>query len=1214
MTESVWVKTAGVTSDAQVAALTNTQKRIGATYYDGYGRPLQKIKVGQSPNGYSIVSFAQYGQTDSYGLDAYAFLPYTAANTGAGYRASGATEQTAYYSNGASDDVTDDASPWSKSIYEAGPLQRLLYSGGNGDGFQASPGTSGQHYQSYNYRTNNSSLYASDAYNGGVRLWLSDGTSSGTYPTGSLDVTETIDEAGHSILSYSNTKGKQILKRQIITQTINGTTEYCLDTYYVYDDLGRLRMIIPPKALATIRNAAASPWSAALGTVANLIYQYNYDAYGRMIEKKVPSGGWMYIVYDPLDRPVLVQDANLHATNRWMYMKYDSRKRIIARGVYKDAVNGVSRTAMQNYVSGLNYSTTYCEKRQNGTSPIFYTNTSFPTANQDGTALQDLAYYYYDDYDLDRNGTDDYTYTAQGLTGEIGATTNVNGFNTVIFTKTLNNDASLSVWLKKVIFYDKRGNLVQIQSGNQTNPTVLSDIKTIVADFVGKTTIEKTSKTVGSTTTTTQVTYTYDNGERLVAIDQSNNGGSSVRIAAYAYNELGERVQKKLHNTSGSTYLQNVDYRYNINGQLTSINNSTLSVDNTNYTNADANDLFGEEILYDKTDANIANTANYVGLVSAVKWESQSTANNSQRSYTYTYDALNRFTGASYADRASGSTGAWGNTHANDETIGGYDHDGNFTSLTRKQAAATIDNLTYTYNGDQLSNVADAGTTAGFNGTNTTAYSFDANGNQTADPKKGLNTAFNVLNRTDKITFTGNSNYIRYTYDVTGNVIRKEVNNAGTVTTYDYIDNFVYVNSVLSYFKTAEGRVRNSSGTLTFEYFIRDHLGNVRVSFDGGTTAAVRQENSYYPLGMTLPGNYTPTTPNLLLYNGGSEWQNDFANLPDVYQSGSRNYDYAVGRFLAVDPYASMTESMHPYQFGNNNPVSFMDPSGNVAPGGSVGADDATSWDAVSLIQFYYNLLTSGWSVEHGGILYAADDAAYADAQGQYDNFMYAYASTAGGSPGAAGAAAGYSGGSGGSSGVSSGGIGTGDLMTSKNYQSPAQTDARSQWLTSIPNPAPLNKLANGSSSHIGWSAHDIAKASGQPFALQPGMYYTTPGGKTYYYPGPTAPSNTAATSVNPSLTAVGGGLVTTQSTSAFSILASVANINAGTAGAWQNQMQSVSDILIFTRVVGSDVYYQLNGFDQILRSGQFPGQSSAINGSNVSPISTDANSHIAVQ
>ncbi|WP_190295309.1 hypothetical protein [Mucilaginibacter rubeus] len=45
-----------------------------------------------------------------------------------------------------------------------------------------------------------------------------------------------------------------------------------------------------------------------------------------------------------------------------------------------------------------------------------------------------------------------------------------------------------------------------------------------------------------------------------------------------------------------------------------------------------------------------------------------------------------------------------------------------------------------------------------------------------------------------------------------------------------------------------------------------------------------------------------PTSPNKNLYNCGSEWQNDYSNAPDYYQTLNRNYDAALGRWIAVDP------------------------------------------------------------------------------------------------------------------------------------------------------------------------------------------------------------------------------------------------------------------------------------------------------------------------
>ncbi|WP_429263340.1 RHS repeat-associated core domain-containing protein [Mucilaginibacter sp. 3215] len=75
----------------------------------------------------------------------------------------------------------------------------------------------------------------------------------------------------------------------------------------------------------------------------------------------------------------------------------------------------------------------------------------------------------------------------------------------------------------------------------------------------------------------------------------------------------------------------------------------------------------------------------------------------------------------------------------------------------------------------------------------------------------------------------------------------------------------------------------------------------------------------------------TLTLPNKNLYNGGSEWQNDYSNAPDYYQTLNCNNEAALGRFIAVDPMAETTESMSVYQYANNNPVMMNDPKGSYA-------------------------------------------------------------------------------------------------------------------------------------------------------------------------------------------------------------------------------------------------------------------------------------------
>jgi len=95
-------------------------------------------------------------------------------------------------------------------------------------------------------------------------------------------------------------------------------------------------------------------------------------------------------------------------------------------------------------------------------------------------------------------------------------------------------------------------------------------------------------------------------------------------------------------------------------------------------------------------------------------------------------------------------------------------------------------------------------------------------------------------------------------------VLRKHVYKTGSTTLVtDYSDGFVYNNNTtgnvktLAYFGMPEGQVRNDRGVLKLEYVISDQRGNARVSVqdNGSGTAVVRQENSYYAFGMTLPNS-----------------------------------------------------------------------------------------------------------------------------------------------------------------------------------------------------------------------------------------------------------------------------------------------------------------------------------------------------------------------
>lgn len=953
------IKIQGIFSDDQIYGLNVNQKQTTINYYDGFGRAIQTVALQASPLKNDLIQPVAY---DNLGRQTTSYLPYAGQSTdvSGSYRQTAiSTDQPAFYNNNSQYLVPVDGAPYNQQVFEKSPMQRLLQAGMVGNGYQPA---SGQHYKTVSYRSNSNTI------DGNILIWSLTGTfTSNYYGDNMLSVNDFKDEGTTETLTFTDFFGHVILKRQIL----NGNN---LDTYYIYNAAGMISYVVPPLAtskLAPNYNLAASP-------ISNLVFKFLYDTRGRLIEKTVPSKGKISIVYDPMNRPVLLQDANNLAANEWIYMKYDSKGRIISQGVYTDATttptSHIGRPNMQVYVNSLNYSTWYETRTATVTNFGYYTSNVFPTTSTFGT-ITPLSYAYYDDYYMTMGSSPDFSYVRQNDTNlpneEIATSAQLKGMPTIT-TETTIGAGLTNTWLTTATFYDKNLHVIQVRSNNHVYYTGyatsvdLTDTKTIVNDFPGVPQASKVLKRSRSTAST--IVYTalsYDHVYRVTGISQKYNTGSFNPVAAYSYNEIGQVIQKNIGFVSVGTWLQNLDLRYNIRGQLLNINNSKLMSD-VGITNSDGNDVFGMQFLYDQIDHNLNNTPNYTGKISAVKWMSKDAAGNNsyERSYTYSYDDLGRFTNAAYAERLStaGTSDSFNvNTGGWNETVTGYDLNGNITHLNRNAstpgatAGTLIDNLTYTYsttNPNWLNTVTDAtGIIYGFglqSGGNVNGnYTYDVNGNLTNDPYKNIGLGYNFLNRTDKITMNAVAGrYINYTYSASGSLLRKQQydNVAGVstlITTTDYVGEFQYItngtgSAALSYFSIPEGRVLNNAGTLNQEFIITDQQRNARVSFNNtgtGGTAKVVQEDSYYPFGLIMPGGVVTGGSNKRLYNGGAEWQNDYGNLPDYYQTFYRNYDAALGRFVAVDPEAESAESMTSFQYADDNPVMSNDPQGNFTLG-----------------------------------------------------------------------------------------------------------------------------------------------------------------------------------------------------------------------------------------------------------------------------------------
>lgn len=175
--------------------------------------------------------------------------------------------------------------------------------------------------------------------------------------------------------------------------------------------------------------------------------------------------------------------------------------------------------------------------------------------------------------------------------------------------------------------------------------------------------------------------------------------------------------------------------------------------------------------------------------------------------FLYQYDKLNRLTSGI-------STGI-----VMSEVMS-YDVMGNIKSLTRDGAPGT-----YNYSGNRLTNVPGR----------TGSYAYDSNGNAITDGRNGLDITYNMLNLPQMITDPNNNNdpSIFYGYDGTGKKLQK--NNVLMEDVTDYVDGiqYKYSASVIDFIQNEEGQAKNNgSGVYSYQYNLKDHLGNVRYSFD----------------------------------------------------------------------------------------------------------------------------------------------------------------------------------------------------------------------------------------------------------------------------------------------------------------------------------------------------------------------------------------------
>jgi len=825
------IQKAGVADTVTADGLTSPYDVAQTTqYYDGLGRLVQTVAKQASPLQNDMVKPIVY---DNFGRQATDYLPYTATTNDGNFKPTALQDQETFNST----QFPGEEVYYGQVNYEASPLNRPLTAYAPGASWIGSGNG-----ESAEYLVNT----AADS----VQLWtissvqLSLPVDNGVYGAGQLLKRVLIDERGNQVISYSDKFGRTIMKKQQALSSPSSGHYGWLCSYYVYDTLQNLRVIIQPQAVALMNGS----WTVNQTIANELCFRYEYDGRRNQAIKKVPGAGQVWVVYDARNRVAMTQDSALRSSQKWLFVKYDSENRPDSSGTITDP----------SHYNSLSYH-----------DSLAYYSTNYPTVSSFTNEL--LMMSFYDDYS--------WVSTYSAPVGAAMATADTS--NSSYFITTYNSSPTYAVAMRpfavsrgmktgsmqKVIgttstylyassFYDDRSRAIQTQRVNYTGAIDTADAQ---YNFVGMPLRrlikhKKNNNTVQNHTVLTKLDY--DQSMRIRHIYKNiDNAASDQLIDSIQYNERGQLAAKYFGNLVDSLI-----YTYNIRGWLTGINK--------NYVAGTANHYFGMEIGYNSTSS-VAPGNTYLnpelnGNIEGVVWKGAGSGIN--RKYDFSYDPANRLTAAAFLQNTTGTS--WDKTQI-DFSVSGitYDANGNLQTMSQRGftvgGSSVIDSLTYNYINPDSSNLLIEVTDAAMDSTSlledfhyksstkqSTDYAYDGNGNLIKDNNKSIdNMTYNYMNLPQLVHMKGEGN-VTYTYDAAGTRLAKVIADsvAGVATTITYVAGFVYEQraplaspgsgtDTLQFIGHEEGRARwayhkYTTGTIAYkfeyDFFERDHLGNTR--------------------------------------------------------------------------------------------------------------------------------------------------------------------------------------------------------------------------------------------------------------------------------------------------------------------------------------------------------------------------------------------------
>lgn len=264
------VLTKGKTTVGDIDNAPVQDRSVTYTYFDGLGRPIQRVDWQASPFMHDVVQPIAY---DHLGRESRKYLPFTTGNNGGHKPAAtiidnngnyiGKAEE--FYSAMVDPKVQSDERPFSETIFEPSPLNRPLKEYGPGLAWAPSGADKpvGLSYSSNIHSTGNSNteeaIIAWKIDENGALERATPSThieTGGYYVSSQLYITVRTDEDGRIVREYTNKSGQTILKKvQAVDLPSNlNNPQHWASTYYIYDDRGRLVFVLQPEGVRAYLN------------------------------------------------------------------------------------------------------------------------------------------------------------------------------------------------------------------------------------------------------------------------------------------------------------------------------------------------------------------------------------------------------------------------------------------------------------------------------------------------------------------------------------------------------------------------------------------------------------------------------------------------------------------------------------------------------------------------------------------------------------------------------------------------------------------------------------------------------------------------------------------------------------------------------------------------------------------------------------------------